>query len=271
MDVMELWVPFIPTQAFGLFAVLALAIYWGRKDKSRLIKEGLLQDSGHFNAADYIAALTPEQEKLRRPKMLLFNWLLIIVVLGLMCANKLSPLIAFMFGVVLALIINYRDATLQRQMVDEKGKDALLLSTVIFAAGIMMGILGGTGMSKAMTQALVDVIPVALSPFIAPIVGFFSVPLHLLFDPDSYYFGVMPIIADMAKTFGIPAVDVARASIIGQTTVGWTVSPMVGTFFLFVGMCKLDIGEWQKWAIKYYMGITAVMTIFAMLTGVFTL
>ncbi len=271
MDVMDLWVPFIPTQIFGLLVVCAFAVYWGRKDKARLLKEGLLHDSDSFNAADYIIPLTPEQEVLRRPKLLVVNWILIIIVLGMMCANIVTPLIAFMFGVVLSLIINYRDATVQRKMVDEKGKDALLLSTVIFAAGIMMGVLGGTGMSKAMTVALVGVIPASFSPFIAPIVGFFSIPLHLLFDPDSYYFGVMPIIAEAAQAFGIPPVDVARASIIGQTTTGWTLSPMVGTFFLFIGMMKLDIGDWQKWALKYYMMVTTLMTIFAMVTGLFTL
>ena len=272
MNVMDLWIPFIPTQLLALLLVVpAYAIYWGRKDKARLLKDGLLHDSSSFNADDYMMKLTPEQEKLRRPKLVVINWILIIAVLGGMCTNIVSPLIAFMFGVVLALIINYRDAAVQREMVDEKGKDALLLSSVIFAAGIMMGVLGETGMSKAMTQSLVNVIPVSLSPFIAPIIGFFSIPLHLLFDADSYYFGVMPIIAEAAASFGVPAVDVARASIIGQTTVGWPVSPMVGTFFLFVGMCKLDIGEWQKWAIKYFMSITTIMTLFAMLTGLFTL
>ena len=45
---------------------------------------------------------------------------------------------------------------------------------------------------------------------------------------------------------------------------------MIGTFFLFTGMCELDIGEWQKYAIKYFMLIGVVMTIFACITGLFS-
>ena len=37
MDVMELWIPFIPTQIFGLAASLILCILIGRKEKKRLI------------------------------------------------------------------------------------------------------------------------------------------------------------------------------------------------------------------------------------------
>lgn len=271
MDVMQLWAPIIPTQIFGLLIVVGFAIYFGKKEKARLVNEGLLIEGGGFNFADFTPQLTEEQLQYRRPKLLLVNWILIVLVLGMMVASILSPLASFMLGVVIALLVNFRDPKVQGQMVDEHGKNAIMLSTIIFAAGVLMGVMSGTGMSKAMASTLVNMIPVSMSPYIAPIIGFCNLPLTLMFDADSYYFAIMPIIAQTVQAFGIPAVDVARASIIGQMTTCLVISPMVATFFLFVGMNKLDMGEWQKFAMKYYFFMTTVMTIFMIITGVFSL
>ena len=267
MDVMELWIPFIPTQIFGLVCAVIMCIFIGRAEKKRLIAEGLLKPGAEFNLDEYLPKLTEEEMKLRRPKMMAINWILIIGVLGLMCASVVKPVVSFMAGVALALMINYRDAETQRRFIEEKGKDAILLCSVIFGAGILMGVMGNSGMSTAMANTLVNLIPASLSKFIAPIIGLFSIPLHILFDADSYYYGIMPVIVETAEALGVAGVDIARASMIGQTTLGWPLSPMVGTFFLFTGICELDIGEWQKYAFKYFMIISTLMTIFACVTG----
>lgn len=270
MDVMELWRPFIPTQVFGMALSVVICYLVGRQEKKRLIAEGVLHE-GSFNIDEFIHPITPEQEVLRRPKLLAVNWILIIAVLALMCASILAPITSFMLGVALALLINYRDPDLQRKMIDEHGKDAILLSSVIFAAGILMGIMGQSGMSAAMAKTLVQLIPDALTSFIAPIIGIFTIPLSILFDADSYYYAIMPVIIDTVKALGGNAVDIARASIIGQMTTGWPTSPMVGTFFLFTGMIGLDIGEWQKYCLKYFIAVTVAMTLFACVTGLFAL
>jgi CitMHS family citrate-Mg2+:H+ or citrate-Ca2+:H+ symporter len=270
MDVMELWRPWIPTQVFGLLCAFALCWWIGKSEKKRLIAEGILLEGGGFNFEEFAPVLTPEQKALRRPKLLLVNWLLIVGVLGLMVASIIAPVTAFLLGVALALIINYRDPDLQRKMIDEHGKDAILLSSVIFAAGVLMGVMGQTGMSKAMAETLVSLIPTSMSGFIAPIIGFFTIPLSLMFDADSYYYAIMPVIIKTVEAFGISGVDVARASMVGVMTLGWPTSPMVGTFFLFTGMIGLDIGEWQKYCLKYFIAISALMTLFMCFTGMFT-
>ena len=103
----------------------------------------------------------------------------------------------------------------------------------------------------------------------APIIGVLSVPLSILFDPDSYYYGIMPILIETAEALGTSGIDIARASMIGQTTVGFPASPMVGSFFLFVSMLGMDIGAWQKYCLKYFILVTVLMTAFACVTGLF--
>jgi CitMHS family citrate-Mg2+:H+ or citrate-Ca2+:H+ symporter len=168
------------------------------------------------------------------------------------------------------MLINYRDPATQRKLLEEKGKDAIGLTCIIFSAGVLMGIMGQSGMSDAMATTLVKLIPSAISKFMAPIIGVLTVPLSILFDADSYYYGIMPILIDTAETLGTSGIDIARASMIGQMTVGWPVSPMVGTFFLFTGLLDLDIGTWQKYCLKYFILVTVAMTAFACLTGLFT-
>ena len=94
--------------------------------------------------------------------------------------------------------------------------------------------------------------------------------LSILFDADSYYYGILPILIETAEALGTEGIDIARASMIGQMTVGWPTSPMVGTFFLFTGLLDLDIGAWQKYCLKYFILVTIAMTAFACVTGLFT-
>lgn len=267
MDVMEFWRPFIPTQIFGLVCAVIICVMIGRAEKKRLVAEGLLKASGEFNFQEFLPTYTEEEMKLRRPKNMIINWILIVGVLGTMCASIVKPVVSFLVGTALVLIINYRDPAIQRKLIEEKGTDSMLLVSVIFAAGILMGVMGQSGMSTAMANTLVNLIPAALSKFMAPIVGVFTIPLSLLFDADSYYYGIMPVIIETAEALGVNGTSIAHASIIGQMTVGWPTSPMVGTFFLFTGLLELDIGDWQKYCLKYFILVTVLMTAFACVTG----
>lgn len=270
MDVMKLWLPFIPTQVFGMVVSVVICILIGRKERRRLIAEGILSDNNHLNMDEFETKLTEEQMKMRRPKLIVVNWILIVLVLGLMISGLVKPLVAFMIGTALALIVNYRDPATQRKLLEDKGKDAIGLTCIIFAAGVLMGIMGESGMSEAMAKTLVQLIPNAISKFMAPIIGVLTIPLSILFDADSYYYGIMPILIKTAEAMGTSGIDIARASMIGQMTVGWPVSPMVGTFFLFTGLLDLDIGAWQKYALKFFILVTVAMTAFACLTGLFS-
>jgi len=134
----------------------------------------------------------------------------------------------------------------------------------------MMGVMGQSGMSTAMANTLVNLIPTAMTKFIAPIIGVFTIPLSLLFDADSYYYGIMPVIMETTEALGGDALDIVYASMIGQSTTGFPITPMNGTFFLMTGLLELDIGDYQKALIPKFVLVTVLMTIFACATGLFT-
>lgn len=267
MDVAELYAPIIIPQIIGVITGLFIAYYLGKQEAKLLKAQNInLEDL----LSDEAKVIDPELAALKRPKLIAVNILLIIATIGIMISSILSPAVSFMLGTTLALIINYPDSQLQRKIVDSHAVEAMMMAGVLFAAGALTGILKESGMSAAMAQAMVEIIPASMGRYIAPILGFFSVPLSLVFDPDSYYFGVMPVIANSVAHFGIPAADIARASIAGQITVGFPVSPLTPSTFLLIGLAGVDLGEHQRFTFKWLWLISIVIVISMLVLGVFT-
>lgn len=268
MNVMDLYSPVIIAQIVGLIAVLVIAFLLGKKEKESL---------GISNAKVTkvnLPELTEDEKKLLRPKLFPINVILIILtVVGLIIGGKygIKPEVVFMVAFVLAMIINYPDVATQKARIDAHAKSAILMASVLFAAGAFTGIMKGSGMITAMSQALVSIIPSSVAKFFALIIGIISMPASLLFDPDSFYFGVLPVLSSTAKGLGIDGVNIARAAILGQMTTGFPVSPLTPSTFLLVGLAGIDFGEHQKKTIPFAFGVTIVMLIVAIVTGAITI
>jgi CitMHS family citrate-Mg2+:H+ or citrate-Ca2+:H+ symporter len=142
---------------------------------------------------------------------------------------------------------------------------------VILAAGVFTGIMQQSGMLKEMAKALVAIVPKGLGAHFPLMTAITSMPASLLFDPDSYYFGVLPVLASASEALGVPGVEVARAAILGQMTTGFPVSPLTASTFLLVGLAGVDLGDHQRKTIPFAFAITILMTIVAVITGAFSL
>jgi CitMHS family citrate-Mg2+:H+ or citrate-Ca2+:H+ symporter len=77
----------------------------------------------------------------------------------------------------------------------------------------------------------------------------------------------VPVLSETAQHFGMDKLEIGRAAMLGQMTVGFPLSPLTASTFLLVGLCEVDLGDHQKFAFKWAFGTTLVMTLIALLTG----
>ena len=79
-----------------------------------------------------------------------------------MVSGKVEPVVVFMIGTVLALVLNYPQADQQRARVDAHAKPALMMAGDLLAAGAFTGIMKESGMLGSMAKAAAGYIPPGL-------------------------------------------------------------------------------------------------------------
>ena len=292
IPVTQLFRPLVPVQAVGLVFVFTVAWLLGRRAERGQtgVRRGSDQgqtevrpgsdhqnaDSGHASRQKWSdPGLTPVEPRsdpgLRRPRLVWVNALITIAMMALMIAGTVDPAVMFMIGTVVVLTINYPDTAQQRQRIDAHAKAALMMAAILLAAGAFTGIMKESGMLAAMANAAVGAVPPRLAPHIPVALAIVSMPLSLVFDPDSFYLGVLPVVAEVAGRFGVPAAHVGQAALLGQMTTGFPVSPLTPATFLVVGLTGIELGEHQRFTGPLLFAATLVMTAAAVVFGVFGL
>lgn len=265
VPVTELFNPVLIPVVVGIITVLVIAGILGKMEKKRIGDLALANIAKSENEVD------EKVLSLKRPKLFPVNILLIIAAIAVMILNILPPQVVFMFSFCVAIVINYPNVKVQRERIDAHAKEALMMASVLFAAGAFTGIMKESGMITAMSEIIVGFIPDSMGKLIPVITGIVAMPLSLLFDPDSYYFGVLPVISNAASLFGVDPLMVGRASILGQMTTGFAMSPLTASTFLLIGLAGVDLGEHQKKTIPLAFLVTIVMLIVSIVIGVITI
>ncbi|MBO0948967.1 CitMHS family transporter [Fibrella forsythiae] len=258
-DATQLFNPNIPAILAGICWVLFVAYWFGLKERKRL---GII-DLNYVHHDN----LTDEQRQFRRPKLFWINAVLTVGLIVTLMKGWVPAPVLFVVAAMVALLINYPRLPDQQKVLKSHGNNIFMVSSMIFAAGVFSGILTGSKMIEAMATSLISLIPQQHATWIPTITAVTSLPASLLFTPDAYYFGVVPILSQTATQFGIDPLEIGRAALLGQMTVGFPVSPLTASTFLLVGLAEVDLGDHQKFILKWAFGTTLVMTLAALLTG----
>ncbi|MDF9750923.1 CitMHS family citrate-Mg2+:H+ or citrate-Ca2+:H+ symporter [Arthrobacter sp. ES3-54] len=209
-------------------------------------------------------ALDPNRNTLR-PKLFWFNLGLTVAVMVTLVANVIPLPFVFMVGSAIALLVNFPKVKDQSAQLIAHAPSIVAVVSMVMAAAVLTGVLNGTGMVKAMSEWLVQIIPADMGPLMAIITGVLSIPMTFFMSNDAFYFGVLPVLSETAAHYGVSAAEMARASITGQPF--HLQSPLVPAILLLVSLAKVDLGDHHKKVLWRTAVISLVMLGVGVLTG----
>ncbi|WP_338041838.1 CitMHS family transporter [Natrialba taiwanensis] len=254
--------PMIPAQIAGMLSVFGISAYYGRRIRENLDAvtafDGVDEESLIDDAVD--------GREVSVDWKWWFNFALTIAVLGVLIAGITSPEVSFMIGVVIALLVNVPEYEKQKEVLESYAPDVMTYVGILFAAGVLIGVLEESGMITEMANILVYLIPDVLGSQLPLIVAVVSLPARLLFSPDAFYFGVLPVFAETSAAYGHDPVAVVRASLVGQT-VGFPVSPFTGATYLLIGLAGVELGEHIKFTLPLMVIPSSIILVVALLLG----
>ncbi|GAA4620870.1 CitMHS family transporter [Saccharopolyspora hordei] len=255
LDSGQLFLPVLPAMLVGVGWVLVAAYLIGRRERARLgTVEVTVVERPRLTGADRVRFWA--------------NALLTLVLVACLLAQLAELGVLFLLGFLVALLVNRPSWAAQQELLAKHAHNVVLVVVVIFAAGVFTGVLTGTGMVGAMAEALVSVVPDSAAGLLPVATAVASMPLSLVFTPDAFYYGVVPVLAETTAALGGDPAAIGRAAVLGQMTTGFPLSPLTASTFILVGMSGVQLGEHQRFAFGWAFGTTLVMTAVALLTGV---
>ena len=274
VDPSDVFLPMLPVMAIGIAGVVLIAYLLGLKERQRLgvITLTVVSTVGAMAVRDPSGALLSEPAETAPPPLPRRIWINFLLTLALMVGlvSAVAPLpVLFLVGFAIALLVNFPHLGEQRERIAEHGKNVIAVVSLIFAAGIFTGILTGTGMVSAMSSSLLAVIPDSWGPYLASLTALISLPFTFFMSNDAFYFGILPIVSEAAGAYGITAAEMARASLIGQPV--HLLSPLVPSTYLLVALAGVELGDHQRFTIKWAILVCLLMLAAALLGGIFPL
>ncbi|MBE9909413.1 CitMHS family transporter [Enterococcus casseliflavus] len=272
MAVLEVDASILSYLAPGMVLSIIYVIVWvaprmGRQERKRL---GITQISDD-EINQMIAITDLDILAIRRPKKFIANSILTIALIAWLVAGSfiekiyVSPLLLFLVGTCLALILNYPKLKDQSARIGANGGDAVQTVILVFAAGVFMGLFQGSGMADALAQSFVTIVPKQLAEYWGIVIAVISAPGTFFISNDGFYLGVMPVLAEAGRAYGFTNMQMAIASLMGQAF--HLLSPLVAFIYLLVRLTGVDMGQWQKEAGKYALGVFLIFIISSILLG----
>ena len=261
LDAGELLAPLVPGMALSAVYVIGVSYYLGLKERKRL---GIMDISNSVNTVE----LSDEEREWKRPKMILFNLLLTVAIITSLIMGLASSAILFGVGTAIALVVNYPVQKTQRKVISSLAPDMISVVMMVLGAGVLMGVLNGpedAGMSNAIAQFLVSVIPESLGRYFAVIIAVISAPGTYLLNNDAFYYGVLPPLAATAQAYGLTDLQIGFAALMGQAF--HFLSPLVPFIYLLMDLTEISLAEYQGYIFKWCIGIFVIFMGAGLLLG----
>lgn len=263
----DLWFRLMPMQAVGLVLAVLTAFFWGLQEKKRIAKLG---DAAGEDAGKYDDSESDSRDaSLARPQNFIFNIILTLVVIVVLVLDILPTYYVFMIACVLAIFVNYHGKKLQNKIIKSHAAAGLTMASTIMCAGVFLGVMQQSGIMEKMAAVMAGFIPASMGRFLPVFIGILSVPLALLFDTDSYFYGLLPVLISVGNQFGVDPAHTAIAMVVCRNCATF-ISPVAPATYLGIGLAGVEIKDHIKYCFKWQWGVSLICLLSGLLLGVIT-
>lgn len=262
LDAGEILAPLVPGMVLSAIYVVGVSYYLGLKERKRLGVAKAAASEAHK------VEVSPEEQEWKRPKLIFFNLTLTAAVIVSLIMGLASSAILFGVGTAIALVVNYPDQKVQRKVISSLAPDMINVVMMVLGAGVLMGILNGpedAGMSNAIAQFLVSVIPESLGRYFAVIIAVISAPGTYLLNNDAFYYGVLPPLAATAEAYGFTSLQIGFAALMGQAF--HFLSPLVPFIYLLMDQTEITLAQYQGYIFRWCVGIFVIFMVMGLALG----
>lgn len=262
LDAGEILAPLVPGMVLSAIYVVGVSYYLGLKERKRLGVAKAAASEAHK------VEVSPEEQEWKRPKLIFFNLALTAAVIVSLIMGLASSAILFGVGTAIALVVNYPDQKIQRKVISSLAPDMINVVMMVLGAGVLMGILNGpedAGMSNAIAQFLVSVIPESLGRYFAVIIAAISAPGTYLLNNDAFYYGVLPPLAATAEAYGFTSLQIGFAALMGQAF--HFLSPLVPFIYLLMDQTEITLAQYQGYIFRWCVGIFVIFMVMGLALG----
>lgn len=231
---------------------------------SRRKREGSVD--GNVNIVDLAGDVTSEPKTSKG--LYIYNLVVTLIMLALLFIDTGLPMhFIFMVAYAFAILGNFRSVKEQGKKIQEYGNNAIVMTMTLFAVGVFIGVIEGSGMVEAMATTIINALPEFIAPHTHWFLALFSVPLMMVLGTDAFYFALLPIVIGIVEPFGISASTVAATFLI-TGTYGTYISPTVAANYVGVSLAGTTIGEHIKANLPIMWAASIITLIAATLLGV---
>lgn len=231
---------------------------------SRRKREGSVD--GNVNIVDLAGDVTSEPKTSKG--LYIYNLVVTLIMLALLFIDTGLPMhFIFMVAYAFAILGNFRSVKKQGKKIQEYGNNAIVMTMTLFAVGIFIGVIEGSGMVEAMATTIINALPEFIAPHTHWFLALFSVPLMMVLGTDAFYFALLPIVIGIVEPFGITPQTVAATFLI-TGTYGTYISPTVAANYVGISLAGTTIGEHIKANLPIMWAASIITLIAATLLGV---
>lgn len=267
LDVNDIFPLLLPGMVVVMCYAVFVAWYLGKKERARLgwtpEKAAEITEAQLEEMCDVVRNNDPEN---KRPKLIWFNLILSVIIMVVLIMGLANSGLLFSAGLALALLVNFGfDFHKQKDMLAEALEDGMPAAAMIFASGFLMGILTNSGMGDGIANFLATLVPAGCEQLLPLIVAVLGIPGLIFLSSDGYYFGILPVLAQLASSYGISMTAMGVGAMIPLAT--YYATPLIAWIYILIDRCEVDFGDYQKSILKWGLPAFAIYCVVFVLTG----